>query len=294
MTGKLIDYAEIDVELKQSATVIVTGFLVNGSTATQVGQPVPYSSTGSDSGPDSGDGDNYRIRFPKSGTTTVNRLEFTIQNSVGGASLEGGADGTGSCDAADAAACGVFSLGGPDHLNTTDTLFHLVDADGVLGCTPGPNGNNSATQTTDGITTTIERQINADGSACVPIPYNQDSSTNTDLCNPDTTDFLQCIFLQKDLLDQNAQFFWTVQWAPEDGQYMETPTEFDFGSGFHPLELCRADGAAGGGLNGFPDLPANGDPWCVVNTATTLNVATGLVTVTEKYFGSGDPGGSRH
>jgi hypothetical protein len=32
----------------------------------------------------------------------------------------------------------------------------------------------------------------------------------------------------------------------------------------------------------------------VVTTSTVLDPATGLVTVTEKYFGSGDPGGSRH
>ncbi len=109
------------------------------------------------------------------------------------------------------------------------------------------------------------------------------------------------MLLQKDLLGQNAQFFWTVTWAPESGEYMETETEFDFGFGFQKLQLCLADGTDAGT---FPDLPPKAagspagspdpDPWCVVKTTTELNAATGLVTVTEKYFGSGDPGGARH
>lgn len=288
LTGKLIDYAEIDVELKQSATVIVTGYLVNGTTATQVGVPEEYSSSGSDSGPDSADGDNYRIRFPRTGTTTVNRLEFKIKNGVGGASLEGGADGTGACDAADG--CTEPSLG-QSLGGTTDTLFHLIDADGILAC-----GQTATQGGTGGTPLNSLERLNNTTPGCVPIPYNLESSITN--C---TLGLNQCVLLQKDLLGQNAQFFWTVTWAPESGQYMETETEFDFGFGFQKLQLCLADDDD---ADTFPELPPKAadspagspdpDPWCVVNTATNLNAATGLVTVTEKYFGSGDPGGARH
>src|SRR6185295_17517315 len=136
----------------------------------------------------------------------------------------------------------------------------------------------------------------------VPVPYNLESS----LANC-TLGFNQCVLLQKDLLGQNAQFYWTVTWAPESGDYMESETEFDFGFGFQPLQLCLADD---GDIDNYPELPPKNpdpdkthpgspdpDPWCVVTTFTELQVTgpnAGKVVVTEKYFGSGDPGGSRH
>ena len=308
LSGKAIDYAEIDLEGKFGANVVVDGYLVNATTPCPPSSGTPatsetYNTTGSDSGPDSADGDNYRIRFPKaspdanthgaSPKTLVNCL--AIRPTAGGASLEGGADGTAPCDASDPTECGgivPFSLGGPTNLNTTDTLFHLIDADGVLNCgqTAPPQGGGTTP------TNSLERLNNVDNATCTPIPYNLDSSTTN--CNPL---FPQCVLLQKDLLEQNAQFYWTVTWAPEGGEYMETETEFDFGFGFQKLQLCLADD---GDADPYPELPPKAtdspagspdpDPWCVVNTATVLNTVTGQVTVTEKYFGSGDPGGARH
>jgi len=292
LAGKMIDYAEIDLELKFGGAVTVTGYLVRGTTATQVGNPETYTSTGSDSGPDSGDLDNYRVRFPKSGTTTVNRLVFSV-GSAGSGSLEGGSDGTGPCDAADAPACGTFSLG-QSLANTTDTLFHLLEADGTLDCTT----NNVATQGGNGTpTSTLTRVENVGGATCTPIPYNLDSSIGQ--CE-DVPSY-QCILLQKDLLGQNAQFFWHVAWVPEPGEYQEEDTQFNYGFGYQDLQLCLADD---GDLDTFPELPPKAagspadapdpDPWCVVFTSTTLDPATGLVTVEEEYYGSGDPLGKRH
>ena len=291
LAGKMIDYAEIDLELKFGGAVTVTGYLVQGTTAKQVGDPETYTSTGSDSGPDSGDLDNYRVRFPRSGTTTVNRLVFSVGSS-GSGSLEGGADGTGPCDAADAPACGTFSLG-QSLANTTDTLFHLLEADGALDCTT----NNVATQGGNGTpTSTLTRVENVGGATCTPIPYNLDSSIGQ--CE-DVPSY-QCILLQKDLLGQNAQFFWHVAWVPEPGEYQEEDTQFNYGFGYQDLQLCLADD---GDLDAFPELPPkaatappgapNPDPWCVVFTSTTLDPATGLVTVEEEYYGSGDPLGKR-
>jgi hypothetical protein len=304
LSGKLIEYAEIDLEGKFGANVLVRGFL--GSS----GDPVAsedYLTSGPDSSPDSADLDNFRIRFPVTGTTLVDRIEISIIGSPGGASLEGGSDGTNACDGVDAnglpdensLGCADFSLG--QDLGTTDTLFHLVEVDGFLDCgqTAEPQGGNGTPLNL------LERLENATGTPeeCVPIPYNLDSSFGTEFCSTEETDFLQCILLQKDLLEQDAQFYWTVTWAPEPGEYQESETQFDFGNGPQDLQLCLADAAN----DGFPDLPPTAstsddptdvDPWCVVETSTVLQFdpveGETFVVVTEKYFGSGDPLGKRH
>jgi hypothetical protein len=283
LADKMIDFAEIDIEGKFGAIYKIEGYVVDDLGAKLVkSETYETSAGGSDSGPDSGDGDNFRVRFPKSGETTVNRLVFSIVGSPGAASLEGGSDGTQPCGAAD---CPQPSLG--QTLGTTDSLFHLTEADGVLDC-----GDEVAdTDPNDGIGLTIQRLDNVGGGCGPLIPYSQSGSSDTGICNPDETDFLQCIFLEKDLVDQEAQFLWTVTWAPEDGSYMETPTEFDFGTGPHALALCAGDTDG----DGFPNLSGT-DPWCVVNTSTDLIVGgpnNGLVVVTETYFGSGDPAGKR-
>jgi hypothetical protein len=280
LAGKVIDYAELDIELKFGGTVMVNGYL----DGTQVGAPATYSSVGSDSGPDSGDGDNYRVRFPRSGFTAVDRLVFSIVGSTGGASLEGGADGTQPCDPADAGECGPVGSSLGQTLTTNDSLFHLINADGILDC------GDSASQTNAGITTTVARLDNVSGN-CTPIPYNQDSSGTC------TGGFLQCIFLQKDLDGQQVQFFWTVTWAPEDPAYLVHPTQFDFGDGrgFVDLQICGpSTGLVSPPIPGFPSFfpTPSSDPWCVVDTQTNLQ-PDGQVVVTETYFGQNDPSGHR-
>jgi len=285
----MIDYAELDIELKFSGALSIQGYIGNSA----VGSAQTYTSVGSDSGPDSGDGDNYRVRFPKTGTTLVNRLVLTATN--GGASLEGGADGTQACDPTVAGECGGtvgFSLG--QTLGTSDSLFHLVNVDGVLGCgDSAQQSGGTGTPEND-----LTRENNVGGGACTPIPYNLESGNGvTPGC---TVNSPQCILLQKDLLDQNAQFTWTVTWAPETTQYPESPTEFDFDldGTFQALQPCLADNDN----DGLPQLPPTldqndpasaVDPWCIMNFQTNFDVATGLWTLTETYFGSGDPGGRR-
>jgi hypothetical protein len=302
---KLIDYAEIDLELKFSATVRITG-LVDG---TPVGTPETYSSVGSDSGPDSGDGDNYRIRFPRSGKTLVNQLKFEIATS-GGASLEGGADGTAVCDPTDPDECGDPTTGDPVNfslgqtLGTKDSLFHLVEADGILDCPSGAGPSEASEEDPAVGESTLFRQENAIDpltglpQPCVPIPFNLESGDGvTPGCTPGSP---QCILLEKDLLGQNTQFIWTVTWNPEGSDYPETPTEFDFDldGTFTPLQDCLAD-TDGDGLPQLPPTADTGDPagaldaWCVMDTTVDFDPVTGLNTVTEEYFGGGDPGGRR-
>ena len=289
LSGKVIDFAEIDVEGKFGATFKIDGYFVDGSTPTLIASETYETQPGgSDSGPDSGDADNFRVRFPKDGKTTVNRLVFSIVGSTGAASLEGGSDGTEPCDASDGCDADDPSLG--QELATTDTLFHLIEADGVLDC-----GDDPVSQTNGGITTTVARLDNVAGATCTPIAYNQDSSTGTNACDPNNQGFLQCIFLQKDLDEQQARFFWKVEWAPEAGSYMEQPTEFDFGDGFVPLQLCGpSTGQVTDPPTGFPTFypTPSSDPWCVVNTQTVLQ-ANGKVVVTEIFFGVADPTGRR-
>jgi hypothetical protein len=282
-----IDFAEIDLEGKFGATVRIDGYFVEGTSATLVKRET-YSTGGPDSGPDSADGDNFRVRFPKTGETAVNRLVFSIIGSTGGASLEGGADGTAPCSGSDAssAGCADFSLG--QALGTTDTLFHLTEVDTFLDC------GDTETQPGDGVPTNSLERLNNRNGDCTPIPINLDAFVE----GTPGVDLRQFIVLQKDLLGQAAQFYWTVTWEPETGTYMEDETQFDFGNGYQDLQLCLADA----NNDGFPELPPTADtgdpasavdPWCVVETSTELQISTGLVVVTETYYGFGDPGGRR-
>ena len=322
LAGKVIDFAEIDIEGKFNATLVVKGYFIEAADscaaagASQFVTEETYDLTeGSDSGPDSADGDNYRLRFPRLAEdeetgdpvavmTAVNCL--TLKPTAGAVSLEGGSDGTLPCLAGLPDGCIEPSLGQtiddefvpepggePDPDFTSDSLFHLIEADGVLDC------GDAFEQTNDGITTIVGRGENAEGGPlCAPIPYNQDASQDPADCDPDEEGFLQCIFFQKDIDDQQAQFFWKVVWAPEEGQYMEDPTEFDFGNGFVNLEVC---GESTGDVNppfdpdlGLPTFypTPSTDPWCVVSTHTDLQT-DGSVVVTEIFFGQFDPTGRR-
>jgi hypothetical protein len=300
LDGKLIDFAELDVELKFGATLSIQGYLVDDSNvATPVGDPSFYDSSGSDSGPDSGDADNYRIRFPEDGSfTAVNRLVFSLVPTTGGASLEGGADGTGACDSADSAACNPGlgqTIDDPDGVApfdnpTTDSLFHLVEADGVLDCgdtTPLGGGDGTPSYTLERLDNAIDPET-GNPEPCTMIPFNLESGPGVmPDCFPDSP---QCILLEKDLLGQTAQFYWTVTWMPESADYPESPTEFDFDFDgvFEALQPCSADSDG----DGFPELPS-GDPWCVTDTIVDFDPDTGNVTLTEVYFGRGDPTGRR-
>lgn len=314
MPGKAIDFAEIDIEGKFDAKLEVNGYFIDADDscssppATTLMKSETYDlTTGSDSGPDSGDGDNYRLRFPENVedkgnlvavNTAVNCLTFEVV--TGGVSLEGGSDGTEPCDTNDG--CIEPSLGqtidDTATLNTftSDSLFHLIEADGVLAC------GGFADLTEAGITSHVERLDNIGGGCGAAIPYDQASSTETTVCNPDPEGQAdQCTFFRKDLLGQQAQFYWTVTWAAADETYMPHDTQFDFGDGrgYVDAQFCLADGT-NGDPDGFPDLPPSAgapatgpfDPYCVLETHSVLQ-GDGRVVVTERYYGQLDPGSRR-
>ncbi|HET9672846.1 MAG TPA: hypothetical protein VFQ40_08380, partial [Actinomycetota bacterium] len=279
-TKAAADFAELDIEGKFGATFTITGSL-NGGT--------PYSEThstaGPDSGPDSADGDNFRIRFPSTGRFLFNKLEFTV--SSGAISLEGGADGTPACSTATGGDCdGVGSLG--EQLSgTTDSLIHVVRYDRTLNC------GESETQTSAGEpTNTLERVSNESG-ACTAVPIDLDAS----VVGSD-----QFVSLRKDLFGQQAQFFWTVTWTPEDPSLPVTVTQFDFGDGYRDIQWCLADD---NDADAYPELPftASGsdpasarDPWCLTSQHADADLDptsgfsfTGQIRVKETFLGIGDP-----
>lgn len=296
LSGRIGDYAELDIEAKFGATIVVELWLDAGSTSTMTGSRSVPTGTTSDSGPDSGDLDNFRIRVPKNGTALFNRVVMRTDTPGASVSLEGGADGTPACNAGTdpGSDCETFSLGetiddtSTVDTSTTDSLFHLVEVDGFLDCGDPPTDPVGDPGNPISILERLSNVGDPDNSDCVPIPYNLDSSTSAAICD-DLSD-PQCILLQKDLLGQAAQFYWTVTWVPEPGQYQETETQFDFGAGFQDLQLCLQDSPDDPDL--LPELPP-GVPWCVMSTSSVFDPVSGKTTVTEKYFGSLDPTGRR-
>jgi uncharacterized repeat protein (TIGR01451 family) len=252
---------------------------------------------------------------------TDDGLDWTIDDGTGpGCSISATLPLTLSCPIGNLAAGTSFTVG-ISSLTTADTVADSpVDNTATItagNVTPDPaSAGASVTVFTDAITcdenngegeeggvtqggdgtplTTLERFDNADGSTCVPIPFNQDSDNGEEICDIGTF-ATQCILLQKDLLGQEeAQFMWTVVWTPEEGEYPVHPTQFDFGDGFVDLQRCLEDGddVEGEGEPKLPELPSS-DPWCIVDSSSTLNVLTGKMEVTERYYGKGDPTGRR-
>jgi hypothetical protein len=227
---------------------------------------------GSDSGPDSGDNDNYRIRFPKTGKLLFDKL--TIAVTTGGASLEGGADGTEACDATVANECladgslGATIDGGSP---TSDSLIHLIKTDGMITC------GGSATEpsgASDEPVLQFFRLDNIGGGTCTPIPYDLETLTGQ-------------VDILKDLLGQQAQFRVVITWPATTEGYPVQASTIDYGDGPVPLEWCLADGT-NDASDGFPDLPP-GQAYCLEKQESTDSLSTGLVTVKETLYGQLDP-----
>ena len=170
MSGKYIDYMELDIEAKFNATINIELWKDGEQVGTEV-----VSCTSSDCGPDSSDGDNFRLRVPATDTTLFDQIKLSATGPSGGAvTLEAGADGTLAYGADDE---NVAGLG--EDLNTKDSLFHIVQlGEGVLDC----GGNNVATE---GAAVTLTRldggdpTLNPDGTPCIPINYDLTRSGNT-------------------------------------------------------------------------------------------------------------------
>jgi hypothetical protein len=261
LAGMFVDRAELDIEGKFNAAV--RGELYQGSEL--VGVETLATGTLSDSGPDSGTNDNYRwvLPAPDGPSVLFDRLLLRVDPSTpsGAFSLAGGAEGT---------APAPGGLG--EMLGTSDSLFHLVGADGELDC-----GDQASTDGPGVPSATVERLDNVvgDPADCVPVVYALDSGVEGET---------QFVFLGKDLAaqaDLRPAFRVTIGWLPEAAVYpVGRTTQIDTGSGPEPAVWC-------GGTPDAPELPP-GKLWCLTGQ-TVVPVGAGLIRVTEGFYGENDP-----
>jgi hypothetical protein len=257
LRGKLISFAELDIEGKFD--VIVRAQTYQGSAL--VGTTLLPTGSRSDSGPDSADGDNYRMLIPDRPGRPYDRLVLSVDPSTptGAFSLEGGNDGT-----------KPLTGGLGEALQTSDSVFQLADFAGVLDCGDSSgNVGGGGTPTAD-----LTRGENPD---CQPIPYLLRTSDDSSG---------QSVLLSKDLTGQNgANFRMQVVWDPEPapvGPLPPTAIDYDGDGGNppQPIQWC-------GGTPASPTLP-RGQAWCLVSQQVVL-AGSGNVQLTEGYFGAGDP-----
>ena len=183
LDGLEVAEAHLDIEVKQSAEVIITTYF--GSTELETftlrtgdsiidgegsepydmekaivistsDAPITNCRQRSDSGPDAGAADNCRWILED----VIPFDSFVMTAGLGEFSLEGGTDGTA------AATPDIESEYG------SDSLFFLTDIDGILDC-------GDMVSTGDGFTApegVFTRLLNVDGSDCIPKPYTLSSS----------------------------------------------------------------------------------------------------------------------
>jgi hypothetical protein len=252
LAGKLVSFAELDIEGKFNVTVLAQAYQGNAP----VGSVQLKTGTSSDSGPDSADGDNYRWRIEpaKPFDTLVLSVDPTTPN--GAFSLEGGGDGT---------APGPLGTA----LGTKDSLFQLSDFTGVLDCgqtapTVGGSGSPAAT---------LARGQNA---SCQKIPYALRTADDG---------HEQSVLLDKVLGNQaGANFTLTIAWDPESASNPLPATKIDYdGPAGNPPQAAFWCG----GTTAAP-VSVPGQAWCLTSQQASL-VGGGKVQLTERYFGFGDP-----
>jgi hypothetical protein len=256
LQDKLIDFAELDIEGKFDVTVLARAYLG----AEEVWRDTLPTGNGSDSGPDSRDGDNYRwtIDPPKNFDQLVLSVDESTRN--GSFSLEGGEDGT-----------APEPDGVGDSLDTSDSVFQLTDdITGVIDCgetAPAVGGGTSPLAT-------FSRGQNPN---CTPIPYLLRSE-------PDNA-----VFLQKNASGQpGANFLLEVTWEPEPLELPipVTTIDYDGPGGAPPIEVIGCIGTPDA-----PQLPPDRDPvqkWCLAEQHWVLAGGENI-KLTETYFGAGDP-----
>jgi hypothetical protein len=250
LRNKLIDFAELDIEGKFDVTVRARALLG----AQPVWTDTLRTGNGSDSGPDSGDGDNYRWRIdPPNFDTLVLTVDASTPN--GSFSLEGGEDGT-----------AAKPLGAS--LGTKDTVFQLTDFTGVIDC-------GETAPTVGGGDSPLATFSRGENDNCTPIPYLLRSDPNNS------------VLLQKNASGQRgANFLLEITWEPEPLVLPLRVTTIDYGTPGGPIPIIGCVGTPDN-----PQLPPDRDPiqtWCLASQQWVL-AGGGNIKVTEAYFGAGDP-----
>jgi hypothetical protein len=259
--GKLMDFAELDVERKYGGKVRAELYHGTELVLTEV-----LPGTGGN-WIDFWFGDNKRWRLPSDGSTLLfDKLVLRVDPSTPHSSfgLEGGGDGTPALPG---------GLG--ESLGTKDSLFHVVAFDGALECGDETTEAGGEGQP-DAALTRFENQLGTPED-CVGIPFVLRAGNEGEF---------QTMELLKDLGDQaalNPVFRMTIEWEPEAAAYpitRVTQIDYDDGNGPHDIQWC-ADPEPN------PTLP-EGELWCLTNQDVEV-VGGGQIVVTEHFFGAGDP-----
>ena len=119
------------------------------------------------------------------------------------------------------------------------------------------------------------RERSGTSEQCEPIPY---------LLRTGNEGEAQLVELLKDLGNQAAlqpTFTLKTVWEPEPASYpVSRVTQIDYGDGPQPIQWC-------GGTPGAPTLPA-GQLWCLSGQSSEP-AGDDLIVVTERFYGAGDP-----
>jgi hypothetical protein len=256
LANSAIDFAELDVEGKFGVTIKAELFLDGQPAGTEL-----LVTSGPDSGPDSGDNDNFRWRLPAAPNTGFfDEVKLSVDGSTpsGAFSLEGGADGT----SPEPGGLGTT-------LGTTDSLFHIAGIDGELAC--GATASEAGTNGAPSASITLQNVA-----GCEPVVYSLSVSN---------TDGNQAVAFQKIGGDNNI-YRATITWPVEASAYPVPPTQIRYGDGpAHNMLWCDGTPSA-------PVKPAANEFWCIVDHHAAL-AGTDLMQVTEELFGQGDPGAWR-
>jgi hypothetical protein len=149
-------------------------------------------------------------------------------------------------------------------------VFQLSDFTGSLDC-----GESSGT--VGAVGDPKAELMRGEKPSCEPVPY---------LLRTGSEGSEEFVLLEKDLGDQDAaRFTMHIAWPDEPapvGSLRLTTIDYD-GPGGNPPQTVQWCG----GTPSASTLPS-GQAWCLVTQHITL-AGSGKVTVTEDYFGSGDP-----
>jgi hypothetical protein len=290
LEGALVDWAEVDIERKYDG-VVRAAFFAGGPQGTPAGTLLLGCAPNlSDCGPDSTDGDNFRLdtKSPPGGQPSPDPFDTIVLSldasgpSNGAFSLEGGADGT-----------APGPVGSTLSVNRNDSLFHVVDQEvityeGTLDCSDTATVAVPSDPSSAATSSSVARMENKEGS-CQLVPYTLEAAYDSGT-GQQTVDFVVGLTGQ-----ETAEFEWVLEWDPEPAVYpLAETTTIDFGDGPEPLQWCGGtydpDGLT-------PDLrmadvvPITGLGGCLAYQEQAL--AGGQVEVTEVLLLSNDPRASR-
>lgn len=270
LAGYEIDFAELDIEGKFSV-MVEFGLFLDG---VKVADGTPLG-TGdlSDSGPDSGDGDNYR-HDPEDGAVVdvrYDEIRLTVSAATpsGAFSLEGGADGT-----------------APGSLGYLASAFKLVEEfDGVIDCAQDTFTVGDGTSSPEASFTRGDDDAKNSNPCSELIGYNLESAVGADD---------QTVVFEFET-EEAPSWFGTFTWVPEPAEIPVPATQLDLdndGTSDGPLLWC--DGFSGNDVATGQPLPVmpTGQTWCLIHQTTTL-LDGGDIQVVQTVYGRSDPSFAR-